>query len=84
MTETMAATHKRLARYVREYAEQVWPDLDVPTPTTRDLQIMEVRSDGWADAHVGGSHGTEDNPCSASTAQECGERMAAAEFVECG
>jgi hypothetical protein len=83
MTET---TGDRLRRYVKQYHEEVWPDLREPEPTEADLISIEVRSDGYANAHVEGEHHThEDYYCTQKgwNARECGERMAAAEFVEC-
>jgi hypothetical protein len=67
---------ERLARYVVEYNEAVWPDLSVPIPTADDLELMELRVDGWANAHVTSGH-----TCPWD-AEECGERNAAAEYVE--
>jgi hypothetical protein len=77
------ATEQRLARYVREYERDVWPNLP-PIKITKDaLFDMELRSDGWANAHVEGEHNAN-GICSCKTARECGERGAAAEYVECG
>jgi hypothetical protein len=52
-------------------------------PTDDDCFDMELRSDGYANAHVEGQHNTEGPKCGFTTATECGERMAASEYVEC-
>lgn len=78
--ETFAA---RMDRYIAEYSAAVWPTHEVPKHKDEwDLAVTEIRADGFANAHVEGEHGTEDMPCPYATADECGERAAAAEFVE--
>jgi hypothetical protein len=79
---TKTPTERRLTRYVREYAQERW-NMKVRV-TSDDALGIELRSDGYANAHVEGEHGTEGRDCGYSTARECGERYAAAEFVECG
>jgi hypothetical protein len=79
--------YDRLRKYVAEYAKEMWNDHSYyeggdKYPTDEQCLTIELRSDGWANAHVEGQHGSE-VPCMYSTAQECGERWAAAEFVEC-
>lgn len=70
------ATTTKLTAYVTEYSEQTWPGFPVPVPTAKDLERMAVRADGYANAHVQGG-------CTCGwTAEECGDRTAAAEFVE--
>lgn len=76
----MDETKARLTRYAREYASQVWGQ-DV-NPTDEDISIMDIRSDGYANAHVEGEHEAL-GLCHADSARECGERMAASEWVEC-
>lgn len=71
------ADRSRLTAYVREYSERVWPGYDVPKVTGPDVERMLVRADSYADAHVNFS-----TNCQYGTAEECGERAAAAEFVE--
>jgi hypothetical protein len=78
---TMTETQYRLATYVRSYAENYWPNLAVPEVTDDDALMMELRSDGYANAHVEGEH-EANGLCSFKSARECGERMAASEFVE--
>ena len=68
--------------FVTEYSEQVWPNLPVPVPTDDDLEWMDFRSDGYANAHVEGEHQAH-GLCPYTSPHECGERSAAAEFVEC-
>lgn len=77
-----STTADRLRSYIKEYSEQVWPDLSIPEPNEGDLEVVEIRSDGYANAHVEGEH--ESNKlCPFTSAKECGERWAASEFVEC-
>lgn len=74
------STNDRLKRYATEYAWQAWgQNVD---PTDEDALIMDVRSDGYANAHVEGEH-EGFRSCGFTSARECGERMAAAEWVEC-
>jgi hypothetical protein len=77
------ATYDRLRRYVKEYYEEVWPTLTAKVPSDDDCFDMELRSDGYANAHVEGQHNTEGPKCGLTTATECGERIAASEWVEC-
>lgn len=81
MTTTRSTT--RLRRYAAEYHQSMWSNLPYRPPTADELITMDIRADGYANAHVEGSHGTEDRPCSFATARECGERYAASEYVEC-
>lgn len=78
----MNAVENRLVEYVREYAETCWPNLPVPEVTEGDLVMLDVRADGYANAHVEGEH-EANGLCAFASARECGERFAAAEFVEC-
>lgn len=78
----MTAIEDRLRSYAREYAEQVWPTLAYRDPTDDECLTIEVRSDGYANAHVEGEH-ESNGICHFTSARECGERFAASEFVEC-
>lgn len=80
---SLETTEQRLRRYVREYWLEVWPDLPEPKPSGDDVFSIDVRSDMYANAHVEGDH-VANGICKFESALECGERMAAAEFVECG
>lgn len=74
------STYDRLRRYAQEYAREVWGQEVIPS--ARDLMTMEIRSDGYANAHVEGEH-EANGLCPFTSARECGERSAAAEWVEC-
>lgn len=79
----METFEERITRYIEEYSAAVWPGHAVPVHEDEwAFQITEIRAERYANAHVEGEHGTEDNPCPYTTANECGERMAAEEFVE--
>lgn len=73
-------THARLAAYAAEYSANVWPDSEFHALTEDDLDYMEVRSDGWANQH--NIQDSEYHNCGYATSTECGERAAAAEYVE--
>lgn len=75
-----AETKTRLTRYAKEYAGSVWGE--TVNLTDEDIDIIEIRSDGYANAHVEGEHEAL-GLCHADSARECGERMAASEWVEC-
>lgn len=78
----METFEARMNRYIAEYSAAVWPSMEVPTHRDEwDLQITEIRAEGFTNAHWEGEHGSEDSPCPYSS-EECGERAAAAEFVE--
>jgi hypothetical protein len=72
---------ERLASYAAEYSAAVWPDLPFAPPTADDLEYMEIRADGYSNAHVEGEH-TVFELCKYADATECGLRSAAAEYVE--
>lgn len=76
----MSDAQNRLTAYAAEYADTVWPDLDTPMLAGEALERAEVRADAYANAHVEGEHAAHGCPFATST--ECGERAAAAEFVE--
>lgn len=77
----MTETEERLLRYVHEYADLAWPGLALEEPTADDLWVIEARSDGWANAHV--AAGGDCSGCGGRLeALECGEKGAAAEYVE--
>lgn len=78
----MSAINDRLRTYTREYAQAVWPDLTYRDPTDDECLTMEIRSDWAANAHVEGEHNSN-GICTYDSARECGERMVAAEYVEC-
>lgn len=78
----METFEARMNRYIKEYSERVWPNL--PVPEIEDhwaVDLLEIRADGYASAHVDGEHEAWEG-CPYRSAQECGERMAAEEFVE--
>lgn len=79
----MSATNEtaaRLAKYAAEYAASVWPNSEYIPPTEDDLEFMEVRSDGYSNQH--NIQDSEYHNCGYATSTECGERAAAAEYVE--
>jgi hypothetical protein len=71
----------RLIQYVREYNAAIWPDFPVPVIKPSDLERMEIRSEGYSNAHVEGEH-EANGLCIFKSSTECGERHAAGEFVE--
>lgn len=79
MPETNA-TQARLAAYAAKYAAEVWPNSEYIPPTEDDLEYMEVRSDGWSNQH--NIQDSEYHNCGYASSVECGERAAAAEYVE--
>lgn len=79
MDEVMRA---RLLKYVNTYRTRVWGMAPVDSLSDEALITIDVRSDGYANAHVEGEHEAW-NICRYDSARECGERCAAAEWVEC-
>lgn len=77
---TPTATTARLAAYAAEYSAQVWPNAKYHEPTEDDLAFMEVRADGYSNQH--NTQDSEYHDCGYTTSTECGERAAAAEYVE--
>lgn len=73
-------TATRLATYAAEYSAKVWPAAEYRTPTEDDLAYMEVRADGYSNQH--NTQDSEYHDCGYTTSTECGERAAAAEYVE--
>lgn len=73
-------TPTRLSDYATEYAANVWPECEYVPPTSDDLAFMEVRSDGYSNQH--NTQDSEYHQCGYTTSTECGERSAAAEYVE--
>lgn len=71
---------RRLRAYAVGYAHDTW-GIHLRPITADEVLTMEIRSDGYANAHVEGEH-EANGLCSFSSARECGERQAAAEFVE--
>lgn len=86
----METFKERMDRYIEEYSSRVWPELSVPSPNAVygecadrpdfGYDVLEVQADGYANAHVEGEH--DSTVCPYATAEECGERNAAAAFVE--
>lgn len=77
----MNEAQTRIVRYVNEYNATVWPNLPVPVIKPSDLERMEIRAEGYANAHVEGEH-EANGICIFTSSTECGERHAAGEFVE--
>ena len=73
-------TQARLVAYAAEYAAAVWPDSEYRAPTEDELFVMEVRADGWSNQH--NIQDSEYHQCGYESSTECGERAAAAEYVE--
>lgn len=74
-------TRERLTGYVNDYAGSVWGQ-HYAALTDDQLLVIDVRADSYAYAHVEGEHNAN-GICHFTDAKECGERLAAAEFVEC-
>lgn len=76
-----AATKARLLSYVNN-SRKVWGEPELNDLPDDELMFIEIRSDGYANAHVEGEHDAW-MTCGYNSARECGERCAAAEWVEC-
>lgn len=86
----MESFKERMDRYIAEYSAAVWPDQPVPAPNAVygsgpenpdfGYDVLEVHADGYSNAHVEGEH--DSTVCPYATSEECGERSAAAMFVE--
>lgn len=76
----MTTTARRLRTFAADYARDVWPSLAYRAPSANEITTMEIRADGYSNAHVEGEHAA--SGCTFS-ATECGLRAAAAEYVEC-
>lgn len=80
---TTNATTRRLRRAVDTYARDTW-GVEVGKISRDQFTTMEIRADGYSNAHVEGEH-EANGLCSFSgnmAARDCGEAGAAAEFVE--
>lgn len=80
---TTNATARRLRRAAAAYALDTW-GIELRKITADEVLTMEIRADGYSNAHVEGEH--ESNGLCSFTgklaARDCGEAGAAAEFVE--
>lgn len=82
---TTNPTARRLRREAAAYAALVWPTVTYRPPTRDEVDTMSIRADGYSNAHVEGEH-EANGICSFSgnmAARDCGEAMAASEYVEC-
>lgn len=77
----MNEAQARIVRYLNEYNAAIWPDMPVPVIKPSDIVRMEIRSESYSNAHVEGEH-EANGLCIFTSSTECGERHAAAEFVE--
>jgi hypothetical protein len=80
---TTNATARRLRRAAEVYAFHTW-GMVIRKITNDEVLTMELRSDGYSNAHVEGEH-ESNGLCHFSgnmAARDCGEAGAAAEFVE--
>lgn len=80
---TTNATARRLRRAAEAYALNTW-GMTIRRITADEVLTMEIRADGYSNAHVEGEH-EANGLCSFSgnmAARDCGEAGAAAEFIE--
>lgn len=77
---TKRITRATLRDYARTYAADTW-GIELRKITTAEVTVMEIRADGYANAHVEGEHNAN-GICSFESAAICGMWGAASEFVE--
>jgi hypothetical protein len=77
---TTTSERRRLRSYVTEYARNTW-GVEIGRIGADQFLRMSLRADGYANAHVEGEH-ESNGICSFTSPRVCGERAAAAEFVE--
>lgn len=77
---TTRTTAARLRKAATTYASSVW-GMTLRKITADEVLTMEIRADGYANAHVEGEH-EANGLCTFPSARDCGEAGAAAEFVE--
>lgn len=78
----METFQQRMIRFCEEYNAAAWPNMALVRPTEDwEFDVMEIHADMYASAHVDGEH-VENGICAYGTAAECGERSAAARWVE--
>lgn len=78
---TKRSTAATLRDYARTYALDTW-GMTIRKITADEVLTMEIRADGYSNAHVEGDH-AGNGLCSFESATICGLWGAASEFVEC-